>query len=101
MQAVIRLGSHQYEVSSGDTLRVEKIDAPVGSEVRIKDLVMLSDGETVKVGPEAKGTVVGVVRSQGRAPKLIVFKKKRRKGYTRTQGHRQLYTTIEITKIEA
>jgi large subunit ribosomal protein L21 len=62
---------------------------------------MLSDGESIKVGPEAKGTVVGIVKAQGRDKKIIVFKKKRRKGYARTQGHRQPYTTIEITKIEA
>ena len=101
MRAVIRLGSHQYEVSSGTKIRVEKIDAPVGSEVRIRDLVLLSDGDSVQVGPQAKGTVTGIVRSQGRAPKITMFKKKRRKGYTRTQGHRQPYTTLEITKIEA
>ena len=101
MQAVIRLGSHQYDVAPGAKIRVEKIEAPVGSEVRIRDIVYLQDGADVKVGSEAKGTVYGVVRAQGRAPKIVVFKKKRRKGFTRTQGHRQPYTTIEITKIES
>ena len=101
MQAIIRLGSHQYEVAPGKTITVEKIDAPLGSEIRFKDILYLSDGKSIQAGSDVKGIVIGVVTDQKRAPKINVFKKKRRKGYRRSMGHRQSLTTIEIKSIEA
>jgi large subunit ribosomal protein L21 len=101
MYAVVRIGSHQYLVTPGKSITVEKVEGPVGSEVRMKDVLMVSDGESVKLGLTGKGLVVGTIKAQEKGTKLLSFKKTRRKGYHRTIGHRQKYTRIEIVKIEA
>lgn len=101
MYAVIRLGNHQYNVVPGTTIAVEKLYGAVGSEVRFTDVLLVADGDTMKMGPDVKSTVVGKVTSQCRDKKLRVFKKKRRKGFSKTIGHRQPYTKVEITRIEA
>ena len=101
MYAVVRIGSHQYLVSPGKTITVEKVEGPVGSEVHMKDVLMVSDGESVRLAPAANGKVVGTIKAQDKGPKILSFKKIRRKGYHRTIGHRQKYTKIEIVKIEA
>ncbi len=100
MQAVIRTGAHQYSVAPGATIDIEKIDGPVGSEIHFHDVLYFSDKGAVKTGPTAKGMVVGKITLQFRGTKVNVFKKKRRKGYKRTIGHRQPYTQVQITKIE-
>lgn len=100
MYAVIRIGKHQYNVTPGRTIRIEKLDAPVGSEVEFKDLVLLADGDQLAVGKTVKGTVYGIIKTQGRGDKIRVYKKKRRTGFSKTIGHRQPYTQVEITKIE-
>jgi large subunit ribosomal protein L21 len=101
MHAIIRVGSHQYDVSPGQTVTMEKLDGPVGSEVRFTDVLFYSDGQTVKAKPPVAGSVMGKIVSQFRGPKLIIFHKKRKKGHTRKLGHRQSYTKVEITGIEA
>ncbi|MCB0351582.1 MAG: 50S ribosomal protein L21, partial [Bdellovibrionales bacterium] len=91
MYAIIRTGGKQYTVRAGDTVRVEKLPRELGSEF-LMDEVLFVGGEQVHVGEptlkDAKVTVV--VTQQAKAPKVIVFKKKRRQGYRRLQGHRQL-----------
>ena len=100
MRAVIRVGSHQFDVTPGQVITVEKINGVCGSEVHFNDVLMLDDGDRFDVGAKTRGKVIGTIRAQVRGPKMTVFKKKRRKGFSRTQGHRQPYTRIEITRIE-
>lgn len=102
MYAVIRTGGKQYKVQPGDVLKVEKLEQNLGSEFDLTDVLMVK-GEKLHVGQpvlqNAKVTVV--VTKQARAPKVIVFKKKRRQGYRRTQGHRQYFTELFIKAITA
>ena len=102
MYAVIRTGGKQYKVQPGDVLKVEKIEQNLGSEFDLTDVLMVG-GEQTHVGQpvlqNAKVTVV--VTKQARAPKVIVFKKKRRQGYRRTQGHRQYFTELFVKAITA
>ena len=103
MYAIIRTGGKQYQVAEGDRLRVEKLNGEVGDSVELADVLMVADGETVKVGqPLVEGAKVSAkIVEQGKGKKIIVFKKKRRKGYRLKQGHRQLYTALEIQRISA
>ena len=103
MYAVVRTGGKQYRVSTGDQLRIEKIPGEVGQEVRFEDILMIGGSGDVKIGtPQVSGAAVtGKILEQDRAKKVLVFKKKRRKGYQKIQGHRQAYTRVEITGIEA
>jgi large subunit ribosomal protein L21 len=100
--AVIRTGGKQYRVKQGDVLHVEKLDGDPGSEVEFTDVLLTALGGDVQVG---KPTVSGVrvtaqVVKQGRAKKILVFKKKKRKNYRRRQGHRQYLTTVRVTGID-
>jgi len=103
MYAIIRTGGKQYQVEPGDTLRVEKLLGEVGDTVELADVLLLADGETVKIGqPVVDGAkVVAKIVEQGRHKKVIVFKKKRRKGYQVKKGHRQMYTALTIETIAA
>lgn len=96
--AVIETGGKQYRVQAGDTLEVEKLDAEVGTTVEFDQVLAQSDGEVLTVGKpiieSAKVTVK--VDDQIRGDKVISFKKKRRKGYTRKVGHRQSLTVITV-----
>lgn len=102
MYAIIRTGGKQYTVRAGDTVRVEKLPRELGSEF-LMDEVLFVGGEQVHVGEptlkDAKVTVV--VTQQAKAPKVIVFKKKRRQGYRRLQGHRQLFTELFVKTIQS
>jgi large subunit ribosomal protein L21 len=100
MYAVVRIGTHQYIATPGERIKVQKIEAPVGSEVRFQDLLMISSDDNVKM-KNVSGTVVGTIVEQDRDKKVEVYKKKRRKGYEKTIGHRQYYTMVEIKGIEA
>jgi large subunit ribosomal protein L21 len=102
MYAVVATGGKQYKVEEGDILRVEKLPGDVGSEVAFDKVLVLSDGEDVKIGqPEVEGaTVHGQILAQGKSKKIIVFKYKRRKRYRRKQGHRQPFTAVRIDRIE-
>ena len=103
MLAVIKTGGKQYIVKPGDRLKVEKIDAEVGETLEISEVLLVKKEDEVKVGtPVVEGSKVVVsVLEQGRSPKIIVFKKKAKKGYKRKKGHRQPYTLIEVKEIVA
>ncbi len=103
MYAVIVTGGKQYKVSEGDTLFIEKLEVEEGSTVTFDQVLMAADGENVKVGaPMVEGaTVEAKVVKNGKAKKIYVFKMKRKKNERTKKGHRQPYTKIEITKINA
>ena len=103
MYAIIKTGGKQYRVAEGETLRVEKLNAEGDSNTVKFDQVLLVGGDEVKIGtPIVEGASVDAeILRQGRAKKIIVFKKKRRKGYHKKQGHRQAFTEVKITGINA
>lgn len=103
MYAVIRTGGKQYRVAQKDVVRVERVSAEVGNEVDLDEVLMLGDGTSTTVGtPLIEGArVTAQVIDQIRAPKITVFKKKRRKNHRRTKGHRQALTVLRITEIVA
>src|SRR5699024_5030360 len=98
MYAVIKTGGKQYRVASGQKLKIEQIPADIGQEITLDQVLSVGEGSAVKVGtPLVDGAVVkATVLAQGRHKKIKVFKMRRRKGYRRTQGHRQNYTEIRI-----
>jgi large subunit ribosomal protein L21 len=103
MYAIIKTGGKQYRVSEGQTLRVEKLDGEQGDTVRLDNVLLLGGEGDTRIGtPLLDGAAVEarIVR-QARAKKIIVFKKKRRKGYHKKQGHRQYFTELKITGISA
>jgi large subunit ribosomal protein L21 len=99
--AVIRTGGKQYRVSPGARLTVEKLAGDPGQEIEFAEVLLRGDGDRVEVGvPLVDGAAVrGVIVRQDRGPRILVFKKKRRKNYRRRMGHRQYETTVEITSI--
>ena len=100
MYAVLVTGGKQYRVAQGETLRVEKLDAEVGSEITFDSVLMLGDADGIKIGEAVNGaTVTAKVVAQGRADKVRIIKFRRRKHHMKRQGHRQYYTQIEITGI--
>jgi len=101
MYAIIRTGGKQYQVAQGDRLRVEKLSGNIGDQVEIDDVLLVADGESVTIGrPVVEGAKVSAkIIEQGKAKKVLVFKKKRRKGYQVKKGHRQQYTALEIQGI--
>lgn len=103
MYAVIKTGGKQYRVVAGEKIKVEQIPAEVGAEVSLDQVLMVGDGETVKIGtPRLDGaSVTAKVISHGRHPKVKIFKLRRRKHYQKHQGHRQNYTELEICSINA
>lgn len=103
MYAVVETGGKQVKVSEGDVVRVEKLDALVGDTVELDRVILLAAENALEVNPEKlKGArVVCQVTAQDKAKKIRVFKKKRRKNYMRTAGHRQLFTELKIEKIKA
>ena len=100
MFAVIKTGGKQYRVQEGDVIYVEKLNAEVDAVVDF-DVLLCGEGEDVTVGtPVVEGAKVeGKVLAQGKGKKVVVFKFKAKKGYRRTNGHRQPFTKVEITKI--
>jgi large subunit ribosomal protein L21 len=98
--AIIRTGGKQFRVEKGAKVRVPSINGEVGASVDL-DVLAATDGDSTKVGaPLVDGAkVTATVVDHGREPKIIVFKKKRRKQYKRTKGHRQGYTTLKIDSI--
>ncbi|MDE7284800.1 MAG: 50S ribosomal protein L21, partial [Lachnospiraceae bacterium] len=89
------------QVSEGDVIRVEKLDAEVGAAVTFDQVVAISDKELKVAGDVAGATVSGTVMDQGRGKKIIVYKYKRKTGYHKKNGHRQAYTQVKIDKINA
>ena len=102
MYAVIRTGGKQYTVRAGDTLKVEKLPRELGAEFTVEEVLLVGGDETHVGEPTLKDAqVTAVVTQQSKAPKIVVFKKKRRQGYRRTQGHRQLFTELFIKEIKS
>ena len=101
MYAIIESGGKQRRVSPGALVALERIEGEAGSQVELSKVLLVADGEQIRVGaPYVQGaTVMTEIVRQGRAPKITVFKFKRRKRYRRTQGHRQAQTTVRITEI--
>jgi large subunit ribosomal protein L21 len=102
MYAVIRTGGQQTTVREGETIEIQKIPGEVGEEVVFDDVLIVRDDKATVIGrPRVeKAKVVGKIVSQHRGPKIRVYKFKRRKGYSRTQGHRQPHTGVLISKIK-
>jgi large subunit ribosomal protein L21 len=101
MYAVIMTGGKQYRVAPGDTVRVEKLDAAEGDAVEFEQVLMVADGDDIKLGTPYLdgGKVTAKVRAQGRGKKVEIVKFRRRKHHMKHQGHRQAYTELEITGI--
>jgi len=102
MYAVIKTGGKQYRVSEGDRLRVEKLEGAKGDSIELSEVLMLG-GERVAIGtPTIAGAKVSAeILAQGLGKKVIVFKMRRRKRYRRKNGHRQPYTELRVTGIDA
>ena len=100
MYAVLVTGGKQYRVMQGETLRVEKLEADAGGEIKFDQVLMLGDSDGVKLGDALKGaSVTAKVVGHGRADKIRIVKFRRRKHHRKQMGHRQHYTEIEITGI--
>lgn len=101
--AVIKTGGKQQKVAVGDQIRVEKVEAGVGDKVTFDQVLALQTGDGLQVGkPVLKGArVVGRVLAHDKAKKVLIFKKKKRKQYRRTRGHRQTFTAVVVEEIHA
>ena len=103
MYAVIKTGGKQYRVIEGQTLKVEKLDAEKGSSIDLNEVLMVADGENIKIGVPlvAGGKVSATIEDHGRGDKIRIIKFNRRKHFRKQMGHRQSYTEIKITGISA
>ena len=101
MYAIIQTGGKQYRVSPGDVLRVERLPGERGDEVTLDQVLLVSDGQELRVGMPlvADAAVKTRIMQQGKGKKVLVYKKKRRKNYRRRQGHRQLFTALQVQEI--
>ena len=97
--AIIQAGGKQFRVNEGDVVQVPSLTAEVGSSVEF-DALLAADGDEIKIGEALEGQrVTGTVVEHGRARKIIVFKKKKRKQYKKTHGHRQNFTAVRIESV--
>ena len=103
MYAIIETGGKQYKVSQGDVVFIEKLNAEENAEITFDKVLMAGEGDSVKVGtPTVEGaTVSAKVLKNGKAKKVVIFKMKRKKNERKRKGHRQPYTKVEITAINA
>jgi large subunit ribosomal protein L21 len=101
MYAVIKTGGKQYRVTPGEKIKIEQIPADVGAQIVLDQVLMVSDGDAVKLGTPlvAGASVQATVIAHGRGEKVKIFKMRRRKHYQKTQGHRQNYTEIRVDSI--
>jgi large subunit ribosomal protein L21 len=101
MYAVIKTGGKQYRVAAGDKIQIEKLEGNPGDQVKFAEVLMIANGDAINIGaPHVAGaTVVGEIASQDRGPRVIIFKKRRRKHYRRRNGHRQDLTSVTIREI--
>ena len=99
--AVVETGGKQYRVKAGDTLKVELLKGDAGSTLVLENVLAVSDGKELKIGtPYVKGAKVSAkIVEHAKGPKVVAFKKKRRKGYKRKVGHRQPLTVLSVAKI--
>jgi len=103
MYAVIATGGKQYRVAEGDVVRIEKLEAELGASVEFDKVLLVSDGSDVKIGAPllAGSKVSGVVHKHGKGDKKVIVKFRRRKHYMRQGTHRQFFTDVKITGIQA
>jgi len=103
MYAVVRTGGKQYAVREGDLIQTERIDGEVGDVVELGEVLLVGGEDTWKVGTPtvSKARVFGKIVEQGSGRKITVFKMKRRKNVRRRRGHRQLFTRLMISQIQA
>jgi large subunit ribosomal protein L21 len=103
MYAVIATSGRQFRVTKGAVIKVNAVEGNVGDNLSFNNVVAIGDEKSLKASPDElkKASVNGTILEQGRADKIIIFKKKRRKGYQKKQGHRQNITTIRITDISS
>ena len=103
MFAIVNIAGKQYRVAEGDQIKVALLQMDAGKKVKFEDVLLADDGGKIQIGkPTIKGmSVSGTVLNHGRDSKVIVFKKKRRKGYRRKNGHRQNYSLVQIDTISA
>ena len=103
MFAIVNISGKQYRVEKGDQIKVALLETESGKKVKFENVLLTDDGKKVTIGnPVVSGaTVSGTVINHGRDRKVIVFKKKRRKGYRRKNGHRQDFSLIQIDSISA
>lgn len=100
MYAIVATGGKQYKVEPGQVLRLEKLDGEVGQTLELSPVLMVGGEGEAQVGqPHLDGAVSATIIEQGKARKVIVFKKKRRKGYRVKRGHRQMFTAVRIEEI--
>jgi len=101
MYAIIATGGKQYRVSEKDEIMIERLKGAVGDKMAFDKVLMIGDTDGLKIGrPYVEGAAVeGEILEQGREPKILVLKKKKRKGYKKQQGHRQCFTEVKINKI--
>ena len=102
MFAIVNIAGKQYRVAEGDQIKVASLSIKAGEKIKFDQVLLMNDGKNVRIGePIVKDvSVSGTVLDNGRERKVIVFKKKRRKGYRRKNGHRQSFSLIQIDKIE-
>ncbi|WP_100065084.1 50S ribosomal protein L21 [Miniphocaeibacter massiliensis] len=102
MYAVLQTGGKQYNVEAGKCYYVEKLNAEIGETVEFDNVLLIADGDNVKVGsPNVEGAKIkATVEAQGKGKKVIVFKFKPKKNYRKKKGHRQPFTKIKIEAIE-
>ena len=100
--AVIKTGGKQYRVSEGDLVKIEKLTGEVGEKITLGEVLFIGGTGDAKIGSPLleNASVIGEIVSQAKAKKVLVFKKKRRKSYSRQRGHRQHQTTLKITGID-
>ena len=101
MYAVIKTGGKQYKVAAGDEIFVEKLEGEAGEKITFDEVLAVSDEKGIKAGADLKANVEAEVVKQGKNKKVVVLKYKAKKGYRRKNGHRQPYTRVRITAINA
>ncbi|MCL5405316.1 MAG: 50S ribosomal protein L21 [Deltaproteobacteria bacterium] len=101
MYAIFKSGGRQYEAKPGQVIKVEKISGEIGENVTLSEVLLFSEGDQLRIGrPLVEGVAVtATIVGQGRMPKIVIFKHKRRKDYRKKQGHRQDFTAVRVENI--
>jgi large subunit ribosomal protein L21 len=101
MYAIFQSGGKQYKVAPGELVKVERLEAKVGDKIELNQVLLVQNQDSLLVGKPLleQAKVLAEVNQQARSKKITVFKKKRRKNYKKTQGHRQSFTQLKITEI--
>ncbi len=102
MYAIVNISGKQFKAVEGQQIRIPKLEQSAGDKITFDEVLLLNDGKKTQIGSPtvAKATVTATVVDHGRERKVLIYKKKRRKGYQRKNGHRQHFTSVEINKIQ-